>query len=176
MLLQRTHCSRITTNFFASTHKNSMQPCIVAVRLKCFYDMDAALICWPMDFWTVTSQRVKVKGVLSNALFSFSRSPRAASPPLFDLFYKQTSQSHHDGRHIIRFADDSVIMSFFSRDDSQHGPVVILLTGENHPFLDINVAKMKEMCTDFRKNHTFIFLWWTITLLNWGLYYEVSWT
>lgn len=61
------------------------------------------------------------------------------------------------GRHIVKFADDSVIVSLLSSDDLEHGPVVKeFMDWCSSSFLHISVAKTKEMLVDFRKNPTVI--------------------
>ncbi len=65
-----------------------------------------------MDFWTVRSQRVSINGILSDVLFSSTGHPeRCVLSPLLFVLYTNECQSQHPGRHIIKFADDSVIMS-----------------------------------------------------------------
>ncbi|XDV19566.1 hypothetical protein PO909_025015 [Leuciscus waleckii] len=87
---------------------NCIQPHVLADRLKNTYNIDTGLICWLMDFLTVRSQRVRVNSVLSDVLFSSTGSPQGCvlSPLLFVL-YTNECQSHHERRHIIKFADDS---------------------------------------------------------------------
>ncbi|KAF7658978.1 hypothetical protein LDENG_00005190, partial [Lucifuga dentata] len=71
-----------------------------------------------MDFLTDRSHCVKVKGILSDVHFSSTGSPQGCilSPLLFVL-YTNTCQSQHEKRHIIKFTDDSVIVSLLSSDD-----------------------------------------------------------
>ncbi len=58
-------------------------------------------------------------------------------------------------RHIIKFADDSVIVSLLNSEDIDHGPVLTYcINWCKCFFLDINVLKTKEMIVDFRKNST----------------------
>lgn len=73
-----------------------------------------------MDFLTVRLRRVSGT--------SFSRLP---DPPqgcvlstLLFVLYTNECRGHYDGRRIIKLADDSVIVSLLSSNDSEHGPVV----------------------------------------------------
>lgn len=56
---------------------------------------------------------------------------RAVSSPLFYLF----GQSCHNRLHIVKYADDSVIVSFLSSDDTEWSCSDRFYgQGENHPF------------------------------------------
>ena len=86
---------------------------------------------------------MKVNGVLSNALLSSTGSPQGCvlSPLLFVL-YTNACQSRHAGHHIIKFADDSVILSLVKHVSPDHGPVVAdFLEWCESSFLTINEAK-----------------------------------
>ncbi len=62
------------------------------------------------------------------------------------MLYTNECQTQLERRHIINFADDSVIVSLLNSEDIDHGPV---LTGFidwcKLSFLDINVLKTKEI-------------------------------
>lgn len=56
------------------------------------------------------------------------------------------------GRHILKFADDSVIVSLLNSDNSDLGPVVKEFTDWCFKwFMCINVSKTKELSIDFHK-------------------------
>ncbi|KAI5086940.1 gastrula zinc finger protein XlCGF28.1-like, partial [Silurus meridionalis] len=137
---------------------NCIQPHILAERLKSVHNIDYGLISWLMDFLTNRSQRVKVNSVLSDVLFSSTGSPQGCvlSPLLFVL-YTNECHSQLERCHIIKFADDSVIVSLLDKEDSVHGFVLVdFIDWCKLSFLDINVLKTKEMIVDFRKNRTAI--------------------
>ncbi len=97
---------------------------------------------------------MRVNDVLSDVLFSSSGLPQeCVLSPLLFVQYTNDCQSLHVERHILKFADDSVIVSLLSTDYPDHGPVVADFTEWcKSPFLNINVAKKKEMITEFRKS------------------------
>ncbi len=112
-------------------------------------------MCWLVDFLTSRSQRVRVNGVSSNALLSYTGTPQGCflSPLLFSL-YTDDCRSVFEGRHIIKFADDSVIVSLLTGSDGSHGPVVDhFIQWCDASFLNINASKTKEMFIDFRKKN-----------------------
>ena len=130
---------------------NCIQPHILAGRLAT-HNIGSGLIAWIMDFLTHRSQRVRVNGTLSAPLISSTGSPQGCvlSPLLFVL-YTNECRSHHQGRHIIKFADDSVIVSLLSNTDPDLGPIVSEFADWcKSSFLEINVSKTKEMTIDFR--------------------------
>ncbi len=97
---------------------------------------------------------MRVNGVRSNTLLSSTGSAQGCVLSLL-LFVLYTSECHsqHVGHHIIKFADDSVIVSLLCGDDPDHGPVVGEFTDWCCSFfLDIDVSITKEMTIDIRKN------------------------
>ena len=72
--------------------------------------------------------------------------------PLLFVLYTNECQCYYEGRHIIKFADDSAIVSLLSNDEINHGPVVDEFSDWcKRSFLDINVSKTKELIIYFRK-------------------------
>ncbi len=60
-----------------------------------------------------------------------------------------TCQSQHAGSYILRFADDSVIVSLLSCMVSDNSPAVSEFTDWCKASLDINVSETKDMIIDF---------------------------
>lgn len=100
---------------------------------------------------------MKVNDVLSNVLLSSTglRQGCVLSPFLFVLF-TNACQSQHAGHHIIKFADDSIIVSLLNHGNTDHGPVVGDFIEWCNSYLSINVAKTKELIVDFSKSPTLI--------------------
>lgn len=133
---------------------NCIQPHILAGILKGTFNIDPCLICWLMNFLTNRSQRVRVNGMLSDVLLSSSGSPQGCvlSAILF-ILYTNACQSRHTGRHIIKFADDSVIVSLLTHNDPEHGAILNDFTEWcKSSFIKINETKTKEMLIDFSTN------------------------
>lgn len=71
---------------------------------------------------------------------------------LLYILYTNDCHSYYENHHILKFADDPVIISLLQGDETEHGPV-----GEDmvwwceESFLQLNVAKTKDMSIDFRR-------------------------
>lgn len=65
-------------------------------------------------------------------------------PPLLFVLLTAECWSHHGGHHIIKFADDSVIVSLFNLRDPDHGPVAA-------ECFAIKVSKTRENEIDFQE-------------------------
>lgn len=85
---------------------------------------------------------------------------RGVSSHLLFILYKKECQSQYEGRH-IKFADDSMIVSLLSNQDTDHGPVVEdAIDWCERSSLSINVLKTKEMIILLGKSlhHVLLFL------------------
>ncbi|KAF7669883.1 hypothetical protein LDENG_00100680 [Lucifuga dentata] len=103
--------------------------------------MDFSTVCWLFDFLTNRSQTVRVNGVSSSKLVSSTGSLQGCvlSPLLFSL-YTNDCQSYYEGRYVIKFADDSVIVLLLS--DSVTATVqwlICLVSGVISPFYPPNI-------------------------------------
>lgn len=68
---------------------------------------------------------MRVNGVLSYDLLSSTSSPKGCIlSSLSFVLYTYECQSCYHGRHINKFVNDFVIVSLFTDDDLDHGPVV----------------------------------------------------
>lgn len=109
---------------------------------------------WILNFLTNRTQRVRVNGILSDKVCSSTGSPQGCvlSPLLF-ILYTDMCQSSFKNRFILKYADDSVIVSLLQGNEDNHSPVVdnfVKWCDDSH--LQINLTKTKDMAIDFRKN------------------------
>ena len=64
-------------------------------------------------------------------------------------------QSRYDNRFIIKYADDSVIVSLLQENESSHGPVIDdFVDWCEESYLQLNTLKTKDMVIDFRRKNT----------------------
>ena len=132
---------------------NTMQPHILLKRL---YDMNvnSKLIQWIYSYLTSRPQYVKLKNVKSDVLVTNTGAPQGCvlSPLLFTL-YTNNCESLSESCHIIKYADDTVIVGNISNgDESKYlDQVHSFVDWCECNYLNLNVKKTKEMFIDFRK-------------------------
>ena len=102
--------------------------------------------------WSSPSPNRVVNGVLSSQLCSSTGSPQGCllSPLLFILYM---CQSKYENKTIIKYADDSVIVSLLQKNLTSHGPIIedfVKWCEESH--LQLNISQTKYMIIDFRKH------------------------
>lgn len=102
-----------------------IQPHVSADRLKSIENIDIGFICRLMDFFNreVTAREDEFFFIRCSFLLHWIPQGCVLSPLLF-ILYSNEHQSHHDGRHLIKFADNMVTVSLLSSDDPEHAPVV----------------------------------------------------
>ena len=102
---------------------------------------------WILDFLTDRTP------VLSEEIRSSTGSPQGCVPsPLLYILYTDDCRSQHTNRHILKFADDSAIVSLLNGKESEHGPVLNdFIAWCDSAHLHLNVSKMKDMVIDYRR-------------------------
>ena len=133
---------------------NTIQPHILADRLLQQFNLSNNLVGWILNFLTDRTQRVRVNNVLSDLQTTSTGSPQGCvlSPLLF-ILYTNACQSTYEIRAIIKYADDSVIVSLLKGGESSHGPIVDdFVAWCEESYLLLNTAKTKDMLIDFRKS------------------------
>lgn len=105
-----------------SSALSCIQTHILADGYTSIHNIDPGLTCWWVDF--LTDRSVKVRGLLFDALLSSTSSLHGCVlSPLFFVLCTNECHCHYEGRH-IKFADNSVIVSLLSNDETNCGPVV----------------------------------------------------
>ncbi|KAK0135828.1 putative RNA-directed DNA polymerase from transposon X-element [Merluccius polli] len=147
----KTHVKIIFFDF--SSAFNTINPNILAQRLVNF-GLDGGLILWLLDFLSQRVQQVKVGSSLSDKIITNTGSPQGCvlSPLLF-ILYTNNCSSPYPGRYLIKFADDTALVSLLKESEQDHGPVLPEFLGwcEQSNLL-LNTLKTKEMSIDFRKD------------------------
>ena len=133
---------------------NTIQPHVLVEKLVSSFCVDPCLVGWILDFLTNRSQRVRVNGILSSFLSSSTGSPQGCVLSAFlYILYTNDCFSRFKDRFIIKYADDSVIVSLLNNDENSHGQVLDdFLSWCDKAFLELNVSKTKELCVDFRRS------------------------
>ena len=112
---------------------NTIQPHVLIERLLEQFKLSRNLLGWVLHFLTDRTQRVRVNGVLSDQISTSTGSPQGCvlSPLLF-ILYTNMCRSSQEDRYILKYADDSVIVSLLKDKDTGHGPIVYI--GVSSPF------------------------------------------
>lgn len=146
----KTHARILFADF--SSAFNTIHPQILANRLRDNFQLNSTLIKWILDFLSGRPQRVRVGNTLSGVRFTSVGTPQGSVlSPLLYILYTDSCRSSYPGRYIIKFADDTAVISLLERDETEHGPVL-------HEFVDwceasqlhLNTSKTKELVFDFR--------------------------
>ena len=132
---------------------NTIQPHILVDKLLVSFNLDPCLVGWILDFLTNRLQQVRVNGSMSSFMSLSTGSPQGCvlSALLF-ILYTDDCRSHHDNSFIIKYADDSVIVSLLNNEETGHGQVTAdFLSRCTDTFLELNISKTKELLVDFRR-------------------------
>ena len=117
-------------------------------------DVPKDLCLWILDFLTDRKQMVRVDSSLSSLRTLNTGAPQGCvlSPVLF-ILYTNSFCASEAGCHILKYADDTVVLGAISDSDEygyrQEICNVIEWCAENH--LVLNASKTKEIVFDFRQ-------------------------
>ena len=147
----KTHARILFVDF--SSAFNTIQPHLLAEKLLSRFNLDFKLVGWIIDFLTNRCQCVRVNRCVSSESFTSTGSPQGCVlSPLLYILYTDDCRSRHQDRHIVKFADDSALVSLLRDCETDHGPVVNdFINWCENSFLHLNVNKTKDMCIDFRR-------------------------
>lgn len=133
---------------------NKVLPHILIERLALHFNLPNQILLWVLNFLTDRVQRVLVNGQLSDPIISNTGSPQGCvlSALLF-IMYTDTCRSSEENRYLIKFSDDTVLLSLLQGPENGHGKALSdFVEWCDNNFLDLNVQKTKEMIIDFRKS------------------------
>jgi len=96
---------------------------------------------------------VRVGNTLSGVRFTSVGTPQGSVlSPLLYILYMDCCRSRYPGHHIIKFADDTAVISLLEQDETEHGPVLQeFVEWCEASQLQLNTSKTKELIFDFRR-------------------------
>ena len=132
---------------------NTIQSHILANKLVSHFSLDSHLVLRIIDFLTNKLQRVFVNGCFSELSLTCAGSPQGCVlSPLLYILYTDDCRSNHLNRFLVKFANDSALLSLLQGSEQCHGPALTeLVDWYDNSYLDHNVTKTKEIIVDFRR-------------------------
>ena len=103
-------------------------------------------------------QRVFVNGCFSELLLTCTGSPQGwvLSPVLY-ILDTDDCRSNHLNRFLVKFADDSALLSLLQGSEQYHGPAITeFVDWCDNSYLDLNVTKTNEVIVDLSAGKTII--------------------
>ncbi len=132
---------------------NTIVPIKLAVKLSDLC-LNTSLCDWIQDFLTCRPPVVKMGRFISNSITLNIGAPQdCVLRPLLYSLYTHDCVSSHSSTSIVKFADDTVVLSLISNNDETAylDKVERLTSWCQDNCLSLNVSKTKEMIVDFRK-------------------------
>ncbi len=133
---------------------NTIQPHVLIGRLLEEFKLSYNVLGWILDFLTNRTQRVRINNTFSGQVTSSTGSPQGCvlSSLLF-ILYTNMCQSNWENCTILKYADDTVIVSLLQNGETGHGSAISdFVEWCEKSYLHLNVLKNKDMIIDFRKN------------------------
>ncbi len=126
-----------------------MEPRLLVEKLMSHFNLDLNISGWILDSLVGRLQCVRVNGVLTDFQYCSTGSLQGCCLlPLLFIMYANDCRRMHENSYIIKYADDSVVVSLLHEQDLGHGPVVEDLISWCDRFsLQLNVNKTKDMVT-----------------------------
>ena len=152
----KAHARLIFADF--SSAFNLMQPHILVQKLKFDFNLPNQLVLWILDFLVERQQRVFVNGCFSDIVVTCTGSPQGCVlSPLLYILYTDSCRSTHECQFLVKFSDDSALLSLFQGPENDHGLALTdFVDWCDDNFLELNVSKTKEIVFDFRKEKSVV--------------------
>ena len=133
---------------------NLMQPHLLSKKLLNEFGLSNQVVLWTLNFLTNRPQRVKVNGSLSESKLTNTGSPQGCClSAILYILYTDSCRCKEENRFLIKFADDSALLSLLFDKEVEHGEALdSFVKWCNDSYLKLNVSKTKDMIIDFRRN------------------------
>ena len=128
---------------------NTVQPHLLAVELL-HLDVSPKLILWIVNFLLHRSQSVRFQNSISFQRHTFTGAPQGTvlSPDLFTLYTNDCQGNTKTP--IVKYSDDTAIEDLSNSDSVYFTEVHKFSAWCKENYLDLNIARTKEMVVDFR--------------------------
>ena len=130
---------------------NTIQPHLLIEKLI-NTNVNSKLILWISNFLTNRQQYVRVNDAHSSIATTNTGAPQGCvmSPVLFTTYTNECT-AHHPDCLLVKFADDASLVALITNSENNYrGEIVEFKDWCDKHYLQLNVAKTKEMTIDFR--------------------------
>lgn len=103
---------------------NCISPSTLADTLAKEFSIDSKLLTWVINFLSCRTQQVKLGGSISDKMTtSIGSLQRCVLSPLLFILYTNSCSSSFKNRYVIKYADDTALVSLLYDGEEEHGPV-----------------------------------------------------
>lgn len=131
-----------------------MQPHILVQKLLSHFNLDSQLVLWLTDLLIDRPQQVLVNSILSKVRFTRTGSPQGCVlSQLLYILYTNDCRSKYDNFFLVKFADDSALLSLLSGSEQDRGPLLDeFVDWCDEGYLELNINNTKDLPIDFRRS------------------------
>ena len=117
---------------------------ILAHKLISDFNLGNQLVAWIVDYLSCRPQSVFVNGKFSDMRLTHTGLPQGCISPLLYILYTDSCRSAHADRFLVKFADDSALLSLLFGSQQDHGPALRdFVNWCDDSYLKFNVCKTK---------------------------------
>ena len=156
-LLNLVHCHLEKAKTHARVHYldlsyafYTLQPHMLFQQSISEFKLESDLALWELECLVERPRQVRVNGTMSSVKVVSTGTPQGCVlSPLLYILCTNDCRSTHPNRYLIKFSDDTALLSLLFNEETGHGPVVDWC---HKSCLCLNATQTKYMCIDFRND------------------------